>query len=236
METPIRANITRITENIRKKALLCGRNADDIKLMAVTKTVADDRIIEALDAGITVIGENYVQEALRKKENPELAQKSAEWHMIGHLQTNKAKYVVRLFDMIQSVDRLELAVELDKRSRAIGKITRILIEIDTGGEVTKSGVSEEAAIDLIKAVAPLENLAIEGLMTIPPWFDDPEDARPYFVALRKLKEKIESAAIPRISMKELSMGMTDDYLVAIEEGATIVRIGRGIFGERAAKY
>ncbi|MDP2725855.1 MAG: YggS family pyridoxal phosphate-dependent enzyme, partial [Syntrophales bacterium] len=158
-----------------------------------------------------------------------------EWHMVGRLQTNKAKYAVKLFDTIHSVDSVELARELDKRSKAMGRVTKVLIEANTGGERTKSGVPLSQAQDLIIAVAALENISIEGLMTIPPWFPDPEKARPYFAALRQLKEKIEKADIPRVHMRELSMGMTDDYEVAVEEGATIVRIGRGIFGERVAK-
>lgn len=235
MESSVRANIARILENIREKALLSGRKATDIKLMAVTKMVADDRIVEALNAGISLIGENYVQEAARKKDMLQQVQHQIQWHMIGHLQTNKAKYAVKLFDMIHSLDRIDLALELDKRSKAIGQETKVLIEVNTSGEATKSGVPLFKAMDLIEAVATMENLSIEGLMTMPFWFADPEKARPYFSALRDLKERIVSANIPRVHMKELSMGMTDDYLVAIEEGATIVRIGRGIFGERAAK-
>jgi hypothetical protein len=236
MESSIWTNITRILENIKEKALISGRDATDVRLMAVTKTVTDDRIVEALNAGIILLGENYVQEAIRKKDKPELTQKPVEWHMIGHLQTNKAKYAVRLFDMIQSLDRLDLALELDKRSKAIGQTIKVLIEVNTSGEATKSGVPKAKAVDLIKAVAAMENLSIEGLMTMPPWFSDSEKARPYFIALRELKEEIENANIPRVRMKELSMGMTDDYQVAVEEGATIVRIGRGIFGERPVKY
>lgn len=235
MESSIRANIARILENIGEKALLSGRKATDIKLMAVTKTVADDRIMEALNAGISLIGENYVQEAARKKDMLQQAYSQAQWHMIGRLQTNKAKYAVKLFDMIHSLDRMDLALELDKKSKAIGRKTKVLIEVNTSGEATKSGVPLFKAMDLIKAVAAMENLSIQGLMTMPPWFADPEKARPYFAALRELKERIASANIPSARMKELSMGMTDDYMVAIEEGATIVRIGRGIFGERAAK-
>jgi hypothetical protein len=155
--------------------------------------------------------------------------------MIGHLQTNKAKYAVRLFDMIQSVDRRELAIELDRRSFALGKIMKILIEINMSGEKTKSGVSRNDVITLVQEVALLKNLSIQGLMTVPPWFDDPQEARPYFASLRELKDKIAHKRIPNVGMKELSMGMSADYQVAIEEGATIVRIGRSIFGERPLK-
>jgi len=235
MESDIAANISRILEKIREKASLSGRKATDIRLMAVTKTVEEARVRDALQAGIKLIGENYVQETARKKVLLEQQGTPLEWHMIGRLQTNKAKYAVKLFDMIHSVDSVELAWELDKRSKAVGRVTKVLIEVNAGGERTKSGVPLSQAQDLIIAAAALENISIEGLMTIPPWFPDPEKARPYFAALRELKEKIEKADIPRVHMRELSMGMTDDYEVAVEEGATIIRIGRGIFGERVAK-
>lgn len=235
METDIAANISRILERIREKASLSGRKSTDIRLMAVTKTVDDARIRDALQAGIKLIGENYVQETVRKKASLEQQGSPLEWHMVGRLQTNKAKYAVKLFDMIHSVDSLELARELDKRSKAMGRVTKVLIEVNSGGERTKSGVPLSQAQDLIIVAAALENISVEGLMTMPPWYPDPEKARPYFAALRELKEKIEKADIPRVHMRELSMGMTDDYLVAVEEGATIVRIGRGIFGERVAR-
>ena len=235
MESDIAANISRILETIREKASLSGRKATDIRLMAVTKTVDVTRLRDAVQAGIKLIGENYVQETARKKVSLEQQGTPLEWHMEGRLQTNKAKYAVKLFDMIHSVDSVELAWELDKRSKAVGRVTKVLIEANTGGEKTKSGVPLSQAQDLIIAVAALENISIEGLMTIPPWFPNPEKARPYFAALRELKEKIEKADIPRVHMRELSMGMTGDYEVAVEEGATIVRIGRGIFGERVAK-
>ena len=235
MESDIAANISRILETIREKASLSGRKATDIRLMAVTKTVEEARVRDALQAGIKLIGENYVQETARKKVLLEQQGTPLEWHMIGRLQTNKAKYAVKLFDMIHSVDSVELARELDKRSKSMGRVTKVLIEANAGGEKTKSGVPLSQAQDLIIAVAALENISIEGLMTIPPWFPNPEKARPYFAALRELKGKIEKADIPRVHMRELSMGMTDDYEVAVEEGATIVRIGRGIFGERVAK-
>jgi pyridoxal phosphate enzyme (YggS family) len=232
MYPAIENNIARILENIRERTLISGRKATDVKLMAVTKTVDDERVREALQAGIKIIGENYVQETAKKKAGLEQQGAPLEWHMIGHLQTNKAKYAVKLFDMIHTLDSMELARELDKRSKAAGRVTKVLIEVNTGGEVAKSGIPLSQASDLIEAAATLVNISIEGLMTIPPWFPDPEKARPYFAALREMKERIEQTNMPRVHMKELSMGMTDDYLVAVEEGATIVRIGRGIFGER----
>jgi hypothetical protein len=200
--------------------------------MAVTKTVDDDRILAAIRADVEILGENYIQEAKRKIDkmgNP------CEWHMIGRLQTNKAKYAVRLFDMIHSLDRIDLARELDRRARAAGRVMKVLIEVNVAGEETKSGIPLASAGDLIRAVAPLENLSIQGLMTMPPWFDDPEEARPFFRALRELRDRITAEVINRVEMRELSMGMTGDYAVAIEEGATIVRIGRGVFGDRPAR-
>ncbi len=222
-------NIKKIRENIAEAALRSGRNPSDIRLMGVTKTVDDDRIMEAIDCGVDIIGENYVQEGKRKIEK---MGKTVEWHMIGHLQSNKAKYAVRLFDMIHSIDRMGLAQELDKRSRNAGMKSKILIEVNVSGEETKSGVPKEQAISLVKDIATLENLSIRGVMTMPPWFDDPEDARPYFVALRELRDMIVEENIEGVEMVELSMGMSGDYQVAVEEGATIVRIGTSIFGER----
>ncbi len=222
-------NIRHVRDLMAEAARRSGRPATAIRLMAVTKTVDDDRILAAIRTGVEIIGENYVQEAKRKIEK---LGKAGEWHLIGHLQTNKAKYAVHLFDMIHSVDRLELAAELDRRARAAGRVIPILIEVNVGGEESKSGIPLSAALDLVRLVAPLENLSIRGLMTMPPWFDDPEGSRPCFRALRELRDRIAEEAIPRVEMRELSMGMTDDYVVAIEEGATIVRIGRGIFGER----
>lgn len=222
-------NIRRIRERIADAANRSGRSPADVRLMAVTKTVDDDRIAEAVQVGVDMIGENYVQEAKRKLET---MGKTGEWHLIGRLQTNKAKYAVHLFDMIQSVDRLDLATEIDRRAGAAGLAMKILIEVNVAGESTKSGVPIADAVGLVRAIAPLSNLSIRGLMTMPPWFDDPEEARPFFRALRELRDRIEAEAIPGAKMAELSMGMTGDYAVAVEEGATIVRIGRGIFGER----
>ena len=155
--------------------------------------------------------------------------------MIGHLQTNKSKYVVRLFHMIQSVDRIELARELDKRSGAAGVVMPILVEVNTGDELSKSGVSLREAVSLVETVSAFKNLSIEGLMTMPPWFSNPEEARPFFRKLRELRDRIAERDIPGVQMTELSMGMSDDFVIAVEEGATIVRIGRAIFGQRPPK-
>jgi len=225
----IRNKIQDVRERIAAAVARSGRQLSEIRLMAVTKTVEEGRIRQALEAGIDLCGENYIQESRIKVES---IGHPPQWHMIGHLQTNKAKYAIRLFDMVESVDRLELAVELDRRAKAAGRVLPILIEVNSGGELTKSGVAPEETANLIRKIAPLENLAIMGLMTMPPWFENPETARPFFAALRTLRDQIAAERIDRVAMEELSMGMTDDFEVAIEEGATIVRIGRGIFGER----
>lgn len=222
-------NIRKIREAIAEAALRSGRAPSEVRLMAVTKTVGDDRILEAIEAGVDIMGENYIQEAKRKIEAMDV---DVRWHMIGHLQSNKAKYAVRLFDMVHSVDRMGLAAELDKRSAAVGRVTDILVEVNVSGEESKSGVRADKAPALVREIARLDNLSIRGLMTMPPWFDDPEDARPYFVALRELRDRIAAEEIPAVDLRELSMGMSGDYGVAVEEGATIVRIGTAIFGAR----
>jgi PLP dependent protein len=229
MESTVKANIERIKGAIAGAASRAGRKASDVRLMAVTKTVDDDRIMQAIEAGVDIIGESYVQEAKRKIEK---MGRKIEWHMIGYLQSNKAKYAVKLFDMIHSVDRMDLAIELDRRSRAQDVTMKVLIEINTSGEKTKSGAPYEEAMRLVKDISSLDNLSIQGLMTMAPWFDNPEDARPYFTSLSELRDRIIDANIAHTEMRELSMGMSGDYEVAVEEGATIVRVGRGIFGER----
>ncbi|MBN2568449.1 MAG: YggS family pyridoxal phosphate-dependent enzyme [Deltaproteobacteria bacterium] len=222
-------NIKQIREEIAVAAEKHGRSSSGVRLMAVTKTVNDERILEAIEAGVDIIGENYIQEAKRKIEK---LGKKTEWHFIGHLQTNKAKYAVRLFNMIHSVDRLGLAVELDKRAKKTDNVTNILIEVNLSGEASKSGAARENVIELIREISLCSNLSVRGLMTMPPWFDDPEKSRPFFTALRELRDRIAEENLDGVSMDELSMGMTGDYVVAVEEGATIVRLGRAIFGER----
>jgi pyridoxal phosphate enzyme (YggS family) len=222
-------NINTIKQRIVFAATGCGRDPNSIKLLAVTKTIPTEYIIKAIDAGITMLGENYVQEA---KDKIAAIGSRARWHMIGHLQTNKAKYAVTLFDYVHSVDRLELAQELDKRAGLINRKLNVLIEVNVSGEESKSGIPAADASALIKQIASLENLVVRGLMTMAPYSHNPENARPYFSALRNLRDNISRQQIPGIQMEELSMGMTDDFEVAIEEGATIVRIGRAIFGKR----
>jgi pyridoxal phosphate enzyme (YggS family) len=228
METQISSNIDAIKHRITEAARRAGRDPLTIKLMAVTKTVEPERISKAIDAGLTMLGENYVQEA---KDKIAIIGDAAQWHMIGHLQTNKAKYAVKLFNFVHSVDRLELAQELDKRAGQINRKLNVLIEVNSGEE-SKSGIEKTQALELVRQVAVLPNLAIRGLMTMAPYSDDPENSRPYFKALRELRDDINHADIAAVRMEELSMGMTDDFEVAIEEGATIIRVGRAIFGKR----
>lgn len=228
MKTDIASNIRAIQERIVAAATRAGRDPGGIRLMAVSKTVFAERILEAMQAGVTIFGENYVQEA---REKIPVVGRAAEWHMIGHLQTNKVKYVIHLFDWIHSVDRLDLAGELDKRARLNSRKPNVLVEVNVSGEKSKNGIEPSLALELVRQISLLPNLNVRGLMTMPPFFDDPENARPYFKALRTLRDEI-AASVPNIRMDELSMGMTDDFEVAIEEGATIIRVGRAIFGER----
>ncbi|HOO00470.1 MAG TPA: YggS family pyridoxal phosphate-dependent enzyme [Syntrophales bacterium] len=225
----IRRNIERIRGEIAAAAARAGRDPAAVRLMAVTKTVDDERIRAAIEAGVDMIGENYVQEARRKIE---AMGRDVPWHLIGHLQTNKAKYAVRLFEMIHSVDRPEVAEELDRRAAALGRSVKVLIEVNVSGEATKRGVAPQDLVPLARLVSTLPSLSLRGLMTMAPWSEDPETARPYFAALRRRRDEIAALNLPGVVMEELSMGMTDDYTVAVEEGATIVRIGRAIFGER----
>ncbi|MFA5321158.1 MAG: YggS family pyridoxal phosphate-dependent enzyme [Smithella sp.] len=229
MEKDIIANINQVRQRIAAAAARCNRPTDSIKLLAVTKTVSPHIVKQAIDAGITAVGENYVQEA---KEKIAAIGRHVQWHMIGHLQTNKAKYVVHLFDYIHSVDRMELAEEINKRAGLAGCKINILIEVNVSGEQTKNGIPAAQVSGLIKDVSVLENIAVKGLMTMAPYSNNPENSRPCFAALKTLQEDIIKEGIAGIHMEELSMGMTDDFETAIEEGATIVRIGRAIFGER----
>jgi len=223
--------LSKVNEKIDHAALKAGRLPDDIKLVAVSKTVGPDKIIEAVKAGVIVLGENRVQEATEKVQDIGLRTKGKkiEWHLIGHLQKNKSKTAIQLFDLIHSLDSPELADTLDKYCGLKGKKQRVLIQVKISDETTKHGVPEKDLMGLIKKVKNLDNLELEGLMTIPPFFSDPEKARPYFSRLRQLKDTATSKGF---ALPELSMGMSGDYEVAIEEGSTMVRVGTAIFGER----
>jgi pyridoxal phosphate enzyme (YggS family) len=222
--TDIRANLDRVRERVARAAERTGRRASDVLLIGVSKTVEVARIRQAIDAGVAALGENRVQEARDKVSE---IGRPVPWHLIGHLQTNKVRDALELFDVIHSLDRLDLAKELDKRARARGRTVDVLVEVNVAAEVSKGGVAPDGLGDLLDSVAAMSSLKVRGLMAIPPEAKDPDDSRVWFRALGKLGE--------RYSFSELSMGMSGDFEVAIEEGATMVRVGTAIFGPRAAR-
>lgn len=226
----LQANIARVQERITAACNRSGRRPEDVKLVAVSKTVSPDRIRQAYEAGLRDFGENRVQEASEKR--PALSDLTVTWHLIGHLQTNKARPARELFHWIHSVDSLRLAAKLDKAALCSGDRLQIMLEVNLGDESTKFGARESEVIELAGQVCQFETLELRGLMTVPPFFDDPERVRPIFRRLRELAKKIESTHTPYVSLKDLSMGMSHDFEVAIEEGATIVRVGTAIFGDR----
>lgn len=228
----IAENLARVRERIEAAARRCGRDPESVRLVAVSKTVDAERVRKAIEAGAKILGENYVQEAQKKIE---VLGHEVAWHFIGHLQTNKAKVAAGLFDFIHSVDSLNLAQELGRRAKLRGKVLPVLLEINLAGEVTKFGAQEKETLLLAEKFSGMEGIEVKGLMTMPPFFEDPEASRPYFVELRKLGERLAKEKIPGISMEELSMGMSNDFEVAVEEGATLVRVGTAIFGPRPVK-
>ena len=215
-----------------RAAQRCGRDPESIRLIAVSKKVSADRVRQAIAEGLDIFGENYVQEARRKIDH--LSDHDVSWHFIGHLQTNKAGYAVTLFDLIHSVDSLKLARALNREAEKINKVQPVLIQINIGQEASKSGISVSEASRLAREINSLKNLALKGLMTMPPYFDNPEKARPYFMALKDLRDRLQQELETSLKTKirELSMGMTADFEVAIECGATIIRVGTAIFGAR----
>jgi PLP dependent protein len=217
--TNVRENYVRILERIQAAAARSGRSPETIQLIAVTKTVPPARVREAVEAGIRHIGENRLQEALPKREA--LRNLTVTWHFIGHLQTNKVKKVVENFDWVQCVDRPELA---EKLNQAAMKPLPVLIEVNLGGEVSKSGINPDGLEGFVQRFEKYERLRLRGLMTIPPFLENPEEVRPYFQKLRELAQ--------HFGLHDLSMGMSHDFEVAVEEGATMVRIGTSLFGER----
>lgn len=226
-------NIARVQEQIARASARVRRRPEEITLMAVSKTVDPTRIREAYAAGLRVFGENRVQEFAEKA--PALTDLvGAEWHLIGHLQSNKAKKADELFEWVDSVDSLQLAEKLNRAAVQLGKTLHVLIEIKVSDEASKEGipVSSPELDDLLKGAARLENLQIRGLMTVPPFTEDPENARPFFRLLRDRRDQIAIRRLPRIEMDVLSMGMSHDFEVAIEEGSTCVRVGTAIFGAR----
>ncbi|SHI03875.1 YggS family pyridoxal phosphate-dependent enzyme [Sporanaerobacter acetigenes] len=225
----IRDNLLRVEENIESALIASGRNKDDITLVGVTKTVDADSINEAISYGIENIGENKVQEIMDKYDK---INKNVNWHMIGHLQTNKVKYIIDKVDLIHSLDRMSLAKEINKRAKSESIIKDVLIQVNIAEEVTKFGLKKEEVIPFIESILDFKNIRVKGLMTIAPFSENPEEVRFVFRDLRNLGYEIEKKNYENLEMKYFSMGMTNDYKVAIEEGANIVRIGTAIFGKR----
>lgn len=227
--TTIAGRIERMQERIHAAVRRAGRN-DEVRLVTVSKTVEPGRILEAYHCGLRHFGENRVQEFEGKRGA--LTLPDATWHLIGHLQTNKARRAIELFDRVDSVDSLRLAERLARSAKEQGKVLPVLLQVHLGEEESKHGVAPDAVRSLAEQVAGLEGLRVEGLMAIPPFLDDPEQVRPYFRRLRELAGEIDRQEVPGLSLKTLSMGMTHDFEVAIEEGATEVRLGTAIFGPR----
>ncbi|MCL0067043.1 YggS family pyridoxal phosphate-dependent enzyme [Thermodesulfovibrionales bacterium] len=229
-------NISDTFKKMGYAAMRAGRSPEEVKLIAVTKTVKIEIIKEAIDGGLRVLGENRVQEARAKIE--ELSRLSTDnyeltgisWHLVGHLQKNKAKYAVQLFDLIHTIDSVELAEEIDRQAEKRGKIQRVLAQVKLSKEEAKHGVLPKDLMHLLEKIKALGNLKLEGLMTMPPFFEDTEEARPYFKRLLEVRNELEKMGF---ILPELSMGMSNDFEVAIEEGATMVRIGTALFGERS---
>ena len=226
----VAGNLAAIRKRIRDACARSGRDPCDVKLVGVTKTVAVERVREGIEAGLEVLGENYVQEAVEKRAA--LADLSLSWHCIGHLQTNKAKTAVECFDWIETLDRESLAMELNRLAERAGKRIPVLIQVNIGGEETKSGVLPDKLISFCKLVSGFDLLDVRGLMALPPFFDQPERAKPYFRQMRELLDMLRQESLRPERLVELSMGMSGDFEVAIEEGSTLVRIGTALFGSR----
>jgi pyridoxal phosphate enzyme (YggS family) len=222
----MRETVVMIRQNVSQ---ILSELPNGVELVAAAKTIQPEEILEAVETGVKIVGENYVQEAERAYE---VIGNKAKWHFIGHLQRNKVKKAVRMFDMIETVDSVEIAREIDKRCAQIGKIMPVLIEINSGREKQKSGVFPEKAEQLVTEISTCPNIRIMGLMTMGPRFGNPEDSRPYFVETKRIFDRIKKLNLPNVEMRYLSMGMTNSYKIAIEEGANIIRVGSKIFGER----
>ena len=223
-------NYRSILDRIAGAAAKARRDPREIRLLAAAKSQSVAAIRAALAAGVTLVGENYVQEAADKKKE---ISDSIEWHMIGHLQRNKVKVAADLFDLIESLDNLALARELDKEGTRRGKTIRAFVEVNLGGEDSNSGIAKNQVPVLMEELGKLSHLRIEGLMTVPPFRENLEEVRRYFRELRELRDRLNELRLPNIQLKELSMGMTHDYVAAIEEGATTVRVGTALFGPRS---
>ena len=226
----IAGNCKRVMEGIADAAERSGRDPRQVKLLAATKTQPALAVRAAVEAGVRLLGENYVQEAQAKKE---VVGDVAEWHLIGHLQTNKARAAAGLFSVIQTLDSLRLARVLDREGEELDRPVDVLVEVNLAGERTKTGVSEEGLEPLLREVSRLSRVRVKGLMTVPPFAEDPEASRPYFRRIRELRDSLSDLALPNVALDELSMGMTHDYHVAVAEGATLVRVGTALFGPRS---
>ncbi len=226
----IKNNFGEINKQIMDTAISCGRKPETIRLIAVSKRKSVETIMEGIKAGAKHLGENYIQEAIEKIDI--IGKETACWHFIGHLQSNKAKFAVQYFDYIHTVDKLKLAKAIDKQAKKIDKIQKILVQVNISEEETKSGTNTEDTVQLTEQITLFENLSLQGLMCMPPYFSDPEKARIYFKQLGQIKERITALKLDNVSMTHLSMGMSNDFKVAIEEGSTMVRVGTSIFGSR----
>lgn len=224
----IEENLIKVRKEINDTCEKIGRNPEEVNLIAVTKTIDTVRINDAIDNGITHIGENKVQEIMDKYED--IAK--VNWHMIGHLQTNKVKYIIDKVELIHSLDRLSLAKEINKRAKQHNLVSKVLIQVNVAKEDSKFGLEAENIYDFLDNISGMENIKVEGLMTIAPFEEDPEDVRKYFKELKGIFDELKEKNLNGIEMKYLSMGMTNDFKVAIEEGANMVRVGTGIFGKR----
>lgn len=227
----IAENVESLKGRILAACSRCGRNPDDVLLVAVTKTFAAEKIRDAMMAGVFDFGENYVQELNQKQK--QLGERRIRWHFVGHLQSNKAKQIADYIHLVHSVDSERLAAELHKRGEKAGRVIDVLVEVHTTDEATKFGVAPEQTMEFVKQISKYAHLRINGLMTMGPFSDDPDDSRPSFRQVLELKRRIGREGIENVSMQHLSMGMSHDFEVGIEEGSTIVRIGTAIFGERA---
>ena len=223
-------NVRRVRTRIRQAAERAGRDPASVRLVAASKTVDAARIRAAIAAGVTILGENYLQETRQKLG--QLGRSDVEWHLIGPLQRNKVRYVFDLFDMMHSLDRLELAEEINRRAERLGRRLPVLLEVNVGGEASKSGWTPDGILSDVRQLATMPNIQVRGLMTIPPPTPQPHEARPFFCQLRQLRDRLAQEGYDGMTFDELSMGMTADYEVAIEEGATLVRVGTAIFGPR----
>lgn len=230
MASTVSDNLANVMERIAKAARKVGREPDEIKLIVVTKSREIKKVKEALACGARIFGENYVQEAEEKIKK--VRDGSIKWHFIGHLQKNKVKIAVDMFDVIETVDTIELAQELNKRAK---EPLEVFIEVNLAKEKTKTGCFLDGVIKLAKAISELPMLRLTGLMSIPPAHPEPEASRPYFMTLRRLAERVNKEQLPNVFIRNLSMGMSNDYEIAVEEGATYVRVGTAIFGPRPSK-